>query len=150
MVLINGLIAFDAYKIFGSGQMAVEFRSGYYDFFVFGEALGGFLYDGESDGQYLVQCFFVDIQYFFFYLVYLSEDFFAFFQFDALNACFQFFHFGALFCCRVADVCLQFFGFGAQGIVVQCGYFRICGFYLVYPRLYLFHVAGGFVAENRA
>ena len=150
VVLVDGLIAFNTYEIFGSSQMAVELRSGYRDFFIFGKTLGGFLYDGKSSGQHLVQCFFVNIQYLFFQFVYLSKEFFAFFQFRVFNACFQFFHFGALFRCRVTDVCLQFFGFGTQGIIVQCGYFRISGFYFVYPRLYFLHVTGSLISENRA
>ncbi len=39
VVLVDGLIAFNAYEIFGSGQMAVELRSGYRDFFIFGKRL---------------------------------------------------------------------------------------------------------------
>ena len=150
MVLVNGFVAFDAYKVFGSGEMAVELRGGHYDLLIFGEAFGRLFYDGEGNGQNLVQCLFVSIQNLFFYFVYLSKEFLTFFQLCVFNACFQLFHFGALFCCRVADVCLQFFGFSAQGVIVQCGYFRIGGFYFVYPWLYFLHVASSLISENRA
>ena len=45
VILINGLIALDAYKVFCSSQLAVEISGGNYDFFIFRETFCGSLDD---------------------------------------------------------------------------------------------------------
>ena len=93
VILINGFVSLDAYKILCCSELAVEFRGSHYNFFIFGKTFGSCLNDGESNGQYFVQCFFIFLQNFFFYLVYLRKYFFAVFQFKAFDTRFQFFHF---------------------------------------------------------
>ena len=45
VILINGLITLDAYKVFCSSQLAVEISGGNYDFFIFRETFCGSLDD---------------------------------------------------------------------------------------------------------
>ena len=150
VVLVDGLVAFNAYKVFGSSQMAVEFSRGYYDFFVFRKSFGSCFDDRESYGQYIFQCFLVFFENFFLYLIYLCKDFFAVFQFGAFDARFEFFHFSAFVSSRFADVFFEFFRFGTEGVVVQCFNLRVGSFDLFYPGFDFFHVSCGFVSENRA
>ena len=150
VVLVDGLVAFNAYKVFGGSQMAVEFSRGYYDFFVFRKSFGSCFDDRESYGQYFFQCFLVFFENFFLYLIYLCKDFFAVFQFGAFDARFKFFHFSAFVSSRFADVFFEFFRFGTEGIVVQCFNLRVGSFDLFYPGFDFFHVSCGFVSENRA
>ena len=149
VVLVDGLVAFNAYKVFGGSQMAVEFSRGYYDFFVFRKSFGSCFDDRESYGQYFFQCFLVFFENFFLYLIYLCKDFFAVFQFGAFDARFKFFHFSAFVSSRFADVFFEFFRFGTEGIVVQCFNLRVGSFDLFYPGFDFFHVSCGFVSENR-
>ena len=150
VILVDGFIAFDTYKIFCSSQMAVEFSRSYYDFFVFCKSFGSCLDDRESYGQHFVQCFLVFFENFFLYLIYLCKDVFAVFQFCVFNARFEFFHFCAFVSRRLIDIFFEFFRFGTEGVVVQCFNLRIGSFDLFYPGLDFFHVSRGFVSENRA
>ncbi|CDB09545.1 unknown [Bacteroides sp. CAG:633] len=150
VVLVNGFVSFDAYEIFGSSQMTVEISSSNHNFFVFGKSSGSIFHDGKSYRQYIIEGFFVDIQYLFLDFVNLCKECFAVLQFSRLNTGFQFIYFGPLLGCRIADVGLQFFCFGAQAIIVELGYFRIGSFDFVHPRLYFFHVACGLIAKDRA
>ena len=150
VILINGLIALDAYKVFCSSQLAVEISGGNYDFFIFRETFCGSLDDWESNGQYFVQCFFVFIQNFFFYLVDLCKDFFAVFQFQAFDTRFQFFHFRTFGGSRLMDIFFEFFRFGTECVVVQFLNLRVSSFDFLHPGLDFFHVSRGFVSENRA
>ena len=150
MVLVDGFVTFNAYEIFGCGKMAVKFGSCNHHFLIFGKTFGGFLHNGESDGQHFIKGLFINLQYFFFDLVNLVEELFTLFQLCIFNAGFQFFHFGALFVGRVMDISFQFFSLGAQGVIVEFGNFGVSSFDFLHPRLYFFHVACGFVAENRA
>ena len=150
VVGVDGLVVLDADKILGGGQLTVEVGGCNHDFLVLREAACRVLHDGKGRGQHLVQRFLIDIEYFLFQLVYLVEEFFTVLQLGAFHLCFQFVHFGPLFGGRLADISLQFLRLGTQGVVVQLLYFRINGFHLVHPRLNLFHVTRGLVAENRA
>ena len=50
MVLVDGFIAFDAYKVFSGSQLAVKIGSCNHYFFIFRESFGCFLYNRESGG----------------------------------------------------------------------------------------------------
>ena len=150
VILIDGLVAFDAYKIFRCSQLAVKIRSGNNDFFIFCESFGSSFHDRESNGQYFVQCFFIFLQNFFFCLIDLCEDFFAVFQFQCLDACLQLFHFRTFGGSRFMDIFFEFFRFGTEGVVVQFLNLRVGSFDLFHPGLDFFHVSCGFVSENRA
>ena len=118
VILIDGLVAFDAYEIFCSSQLTVEVGSSYNDFFIFCKTFGSSLYDRKSNRQYFVQCFFIFFQNFFFCLIDLYEDFFAVFQFESFNACLQLFHFRTFSSSRFMDIFFEFFRFGTEGVVV--------------------------------
>ena len=148
MVLIDGLVAFNADKIFGGGQFAVKICSRYHDFLIFRKTSCRIFHNGKGGRQHLVQSFFVDVQYFFFNFVYLVEEVFAFFQFRTFYFSFQFVYFGTLLGSRITDVCFQLCRFGAKRIIVQFGNFRVYSFDFINPGLYLFHVPGGFVPKN--
>ena len=85
VVLVDGLVALDADKVLGGGQLAVEVVGRNHDFFIFRETAGCRLDDGKGGGQHFVECFLVDIQYLLFDFVYLGKDFFAFLQFRVFH-----------------------------------------------------------------
>ena len=75
MVLPNRLIVLNTHKIFSlSSQFTVKIGSGYNQFRIFRETACSVFYNGKSLRKYIIQCFFIFFQHFFFQFVYLRED----------------------------------------------------------------------------
>ncbi|CCY50333.1 unknown [Bacteroides sp. CAG:189] len=150
VILIDSLVAFDAYEVFCCSQCTVEVGSRNHHFFVFRKTSCGIFHDRKSHRQYFVERFFVYFKNFFFQFVYLSENLFTVFQLYGFDTGFQFFHFSAFLVCRVVDVLLKFLCFRTETVIIQFSNLWVSSFDLVYPRLNFFHVSRGFVSENRA
>ena len=148
MVLVDGLVAFDAYEILCGGQCAVHVGRCDLHFFAFGEALGGLLHDGKCLGQYLVEGYLILIKYGGLQFVYLVEELFAVFNLGSLYFGFQFGNLDILCYCRLLDAILQLLCLGTELIVAQLLDAGVGDFHLLYPGLYLTHVACVLVAEQ--
>ena len=74
MVLVNGLVALDAHKVLGSGELAVEVGSIDHHFLVLSEAASGFLHNAECHGKHLGEGFFHIVERQLVEFVYLVED----------------------------------------------------------------------------
>ena len=117
MVLIDRLVAFDAYEVMAGRQVTIEIRRCDRNLFVLHETTRRILDDGKGFGQHLFQHFFILIGNLLFDFIYFRPDRFAFFQFFFVDSLTQFFDAFFLFAhvipYALADVCRT----GAQFIV---------------------------------
>ena len=86
MVLINGVVAFNAHKIVRGGQVSIEIRCRNHNFFVFGKATGGFFHNRESFWQYFQQYFFEFLRNIFFNGVDFIPHRLSFFELNLLHS----------------------------------------------------------------
>ena len=149
VVRIYGIVAFDAYEVFGSGQIAVEVGSRNHNFFVLGETSGSVVHNAERHGHHLVESHFVHFEGLFLQLVNLIEQRFALVDGRFFYLCFQFGNFFLLFFCRVLHIRLYLFGLGAQLVVAKGLYFVVRGLNFFNKWLDKFHVARRLIAEER-
>ena len=107
MALPNRLIVLNTHKIFSlSSQFTVKIGSGYNQFRIFRETACSVFYNGKSLRKYIIQCFFIFFQHFFFQFVYLREDALTIFQFCSFDSTFQFFYLLLFLSSRIRNVLL--------------------------------------------
>ena len=134
MVLIDRLVAFDAYEVMAGRQVTIEIRRCDRNLFVLHETTRRILDDGKGFGQHLFQHFFILIGNLLFDFIYFRPDRFAFFQFFFVDSLTQFFDAFFLFAhvipYALADVCRT----GAQFIVRERFNGRVSRLDLIYVR----------------
>ena len=148
VVLVDGLVALYAHKVFRGGQLTVEVVGRNHHFLVLGKAAGGLLHNAEGHGKHLVEGALINLENLFLYLVHLIEDALALVDGRLFDGGFQIQYFLFLLLGRILHIALYLFRLGAKGVVVQCLYLGIRGFHFLHNRLDQFHVTTRLVAEN--
>ena len=147
MVLVNGLVALNGYKVVTCGKFAVKVIGCHLDGLVFSKAACGILYNGKHFGQRVVEGNLHAVEHLGFELVNLAENYFAVFNWSFLHFAFQLFNLLLDVIGRVLNSVLQFFGFGTQRVIVESLNSGIGRFDFLHPRLNEFHVACRLVTE---
>ena len=148
VVLVDGLVAFDAHEVACGGQFAVEIIGSDNEFFVLGEAACSILDNGEGDGLHLVEGFFHAVEYFLLQFVNLVEDDLTLFDGCLFDFGLQVRNLFFQVVGRVLHLGLNLLGLGAEFVVAERSKCRVNLFDLVHVGLNGLHVARGFVAKD--
>ena len=143
VIVIDSLVAINSDEVFLwiAGQLTVEVGSCHYGLLVLGKASCSLLYNGEYLRHYHVEGLFVDFQYFFFNFIDLCKNISTLIDRGILDGSLQLFYTSFLHFGRVLYLLLQYFSTLTQCVVIQLLNFWIYSLYLLYKRLYKFHVA---------
>ena len=120
MILVNGLVALDANKVLGGGELAVEVGSVDHHFLVLSEAASGFLHNAECHGKHLGEGFLHIIERQLVEFVYLVEDGLALIDWRVFNLGLELCYLLVLLFGRILHVSLNLLGLSAQLVVVEC------------------------------
>ena len=150
VVLVDGLLAFDAHEVVRGGEFAVEVGGRHFDFFVLREAASRVLHDGEGFGHHLREGLFHAVEHLSLELVDLVEDDFAVFDGRFFDFSLELFDFLLQVVGRILHLGLELFRLGAERVVVEGLDGGVSLLHLVYVRRNEFLVARRLVAEKFA
>ena len=150
MVAVYCLVAVDCHKVELRSQVAVEVVCGNDNLLALGESSCAVLYNGKGLRQSLVQCLVKLLKNLFLQFVYLVEYRFSLFELGVFDACLKFRYSGTFFRDSALNLLSQCCRCCTKPVVAELRNCRVCSLYLLYPRLYLSHVAAGLVSEQFA
>ena len=121
MIFPDGGVAFQNYKVFGCGQLAVSVCCCYTDFSVLSQAARSFLYQSKCLRKDLIKNFFLHLIRIFFQRFYFAKkSFFFIYVGGVFNLLFYFVNLGSEFSSGRFDFFFEFCCFFSQSIICQC------------------------------